>query len=87
MSKNIDLKDNTSEINYSNTARIYSSEEEVFFDFGTSRLDGKDVSIEINNKIAMTYQSAKRLAINLGEHLRMHENRFGEIKIELPKEK
>ncbi len=87
MSNKITINDKVEETSYSNTARVYSSDEELFIDFGTSRRGDNNITVNVNNKVAMTYQSAKRLAISLGEHLRMHENRFGEIDIERPTEK
>ena len=81
--------------NYANAFRTNATADEVILDLGLNQVvpaapgaDGKpqgDVAAEmlfdINNRIILNYFTAKRLAITLGQIVRKHEERFGELKL------
>ena len=73
---------------YASGFRPVVTPEEVILDFGLNipRLTGsKDVPHEVvfkvNNRIAMNYYSAKRVALTLVQIVRRYEDRFGEIEL------
>ncbi|MCC7147406.1 MAG: DUF3467 domain-containing protein [Phycisphaeraceae bacterium] len=40
-----------------------------------------DILFKLNNRVVMNYYTAKRLALLLGQVIRRHEERFGELKL------
>ncbi len=80
---------------YANAFRTNATADEVILDLGLNQVipanpgaDGKpqgDVAAEmlfdINNRVILNYFTAKRLAITLGQIVRKHEERFGELKL------
>lgn len=76
---------------YANAFRTNTSTEEVVVDFGmnlTVPTGGNqqnqpvaDIIFELNHRVVMNYYTAKRLAIMLGQVVRGHEERFGELKL------
>lgn len=81
---------------YSNAFRTNTTAEEVVIDFGmnlvvpTPRPAGAEVApdepvgdilFKLNNRVVMNYYTAKRLALLLGQVVRRHEERFGELKL------
>lgn len=81
MSDNMHIIETNEQTHYCNTVRINSSTEEVFMDFGVNRPSKKGCSVELNQRVAMNYFTAKRLVLNLGNHLRMFEEKYGDIDI------
>ena len=78
---------------YANAFRTFPTAEELTLDFGLNMIaqlppdaNGADSAIQltINDRIIMNYQTAKRLALSLGNIIRAHEEKFGEIKLQLP---
>ena len=65
--------------NYSNVFNIGFGQEEVIFLFGTHSVDPNVVRIE--NKVAVSIKTAKRLAVTLGNLLRRYEAINGVIDI------
>jgi len=83
------------ETNYANGFRTQPTAEEVVLDFGlnlaappqqqseggqASGVSGEMV-FQINDRVVMNYYTAKRLAISLSQVVRRHEERFGEVKL------
>ena len=80
---------------YANAFRTNATADEVILDLGLNQVvpanpgaDGRpqgDVAAEmlfdINNRMILNYFTAKRLAITLGQIVRKHEERFGELKL------
>jgi len=80
---------------YANAFRTNATADEVILDIGLNQVvpatpgpDGKqqgDVAAEmmfdITNRVILNYFTAKRLAITLGQIVRKHEERFGELKL------
>lgn len=82
---------------YSNAFRTNTSAEEVIVDFGMNLLvpnpQGQqqpsgnssqavgEIQFQANNRVVMNYYTAKRLAVVLGQVVRQHEERFGELKL------
>ena len=77
---------------YSNAFRTNASADEVFVDFGINhtvptqnKSDGEGPAAEIlfklDQRVIMNYYTAKRLAITLSNIVRRHEERFGELKL------
>jgi len=78
--------------NYTNAFRSNASAEEVFIDFGinfTSPIQQKqgeqgpaaEIVFKGRDRVVMNYYTAKRLAITLGQIVRRHEEKFGELKL------
>ncbi len=69
---------------YANLAVLTSTQEEVILNFGvnvnppTAR---NEVNVEITNRIIMSYPSAKRLALTLGNIIQRYEARNGVIAV------
>jgi len=66
--------------------------EEVMLDFGLNLVrptGNKDNPVELvfqaNNRLIMSYFSAKRLAVALGQMVRRYEQQFGEIELNAAK--
>jgi hypothetical protein len=66
--------------------------EEVILDFGLNmvRPTGKkedpfELLFQANNRLIMSYYSAKRLAIALGQVVRKFEQQFGEVELSAAK--
>jgi hypothetical protein len=80
---------------YANAFRTNATADEVILDLGLNQVvpanpgaDGKpqgDVAAEmlfdVTNRVILNYFTAKRLAITLGQIVRKHEERFGELKL------
>lgn len=81
---------------YSNAFRTNASAEEVILDFGLNLLipanqgpdataqpnqPAGDILFQANHRVVMNYYTAKRLALTLGQVVRRHEERFGELKL------
>ena len=81
-SNELKILDNCPVTFYSNSIRINSTNEEIFLDFGVCKNMDKETQIEIDSKIALSYASVKRLALNLSNHLKLYENRFGNIELD-----
>ena len=79
---------------YANAYRTHTTPEEVIVDLGLNLIvPNKDAGAEkeknqghilfhVENRVVMNYFTAKRLAITLGQIVRMHEERFGELKLD-----
>ena len=61
---------------------------EVILDFGLNmpvpaQADGQqEIVLQITDRIILNYYSAKRLALTLGQLVRRHEERFGELELD-----
>jgi len=61
---------------------------EVILDFGLNmpvpaQADGQqEIVFQITDRIILNYYSAKRLALTLGQLVRRHEDRFGELELD-----
>ena len=79
MKNDIKVIEKDTETHYCNTVRINSSQEEVFLDFGVNRPSESGLVVELNDRVAMNYFTAKRLVLNLGQHLRAFEEKHGKV--------
>ena len=75
---------------YANTIRTSTTQYEVVLDFGMN-LPVQDPQTQqalllfsVESRVIMNWSSAKRLAISLGQVIRQHEERNGEIVIQRP---
>jgi hypothetical protein len=78
---------------YSNAFRTNATADEVIIDLGLNQIvpagpgaDGKsnvaaEMQFDITHRVILNYYTAKRLAITLGQIVRKHEERFGELKL------
>ncbi len=79
---------------YANAFRTNTTAEEVVIDFGMNMVvptqqqavAGEDqpvgdILFKLNERVVMNYYTAKRLALLLGQVVRRHEDRFGELKL------
>ncbi len=69
---------------YSNVFNIGFGQEEVIFLFGTQSMEPNVVRIE--DKVAVSIKTAKRIAITLGNLLRRYEAVHGVIDVSAPKQ-
>lgn len=74
---------------YANAFRHHSTGQEVIIDFGINVVtppaqpgDQAQMNFQIDNRLAMNYVTAKRLAVLLGQVVQQFEQRNGEIKLE-----
>lgn len=67
---------------YANTIRSYSTQDEVFLDFGMNLpVPGKpdEIIFRVKQQSVLNWRTAKRLALSLSNIIRQHEERYGEI--------
>ncbi len=76
---------------YANAFRTNGTAEEVMLDFGLN-LTGQptqqgeqQVIFQANQRVILNYFSAKRLALTLSQIIRQHEQRFGELQLDVAK--
>lgn len=78
---------------YANAFRTHVTPDEVFLDLGLNILtkpptqendkaNPGEMMLQLQNRTIMNFATAKRLAITLGQVIRAHEERFGEIKLD-----
>ena len=72
---------------YANTIRTSTTQDEVVLDFGMNLpMPGQDnqpvLVFGVGSRVVMNWQGAKRLAISLGQVVRQHEERNGEISLQ-----
>jgi hypothetical protein len=73
---------------YANYCNVTATPEEVMLDFShepnllPTLLAGRKVSPEIECRVVMSYQGAKRMALILSETLRQFEERFGAVELD-----
>ncbi len=77
---------------YANAFRTNGTAEEVMLDFGLNLVgppptpDAQpEIIFQANQRIIMNYYSAKRLAVTLSRLIRAHEERFGELEMDVSK--
>lgn len=71
---------------YANACNVVSTREEVVLFFGLNqgwRSDANEITVQIEERIILTPHAAKRLSLMLTNVLREHENRFGEIALDI----
>jgi hypothetical protein len=77
---------------YANAFRTNGTAEEVMLDFGLNLVgppptpQGQpEIIFQANQRVIMNYYSAKRLALTLSRLIRSHEERFGELEMDVAK--
>jgi hypothetical protein len=77
---------------YANAFRTNGTAEEVMLDFGLNLINPParegaqpDIVFQARQRVIMNYYSAKRLAITLSQLIRRHEERFGELELDVAK--
>ena len=76
------IDDTTTTVNYSSTARIWGSAEEIIIDFsqGVRPSSQQNVAVlKIDTRVIMSPWAAKRLAIALGQTIARYEATYGPI--------
>lgn len=79
----IDDRDQTT--TYANAFRTNGTAEELMIDFGMNMVANaqnsgeSEILFKSDNRIVMNYYSANRLALTLSQLIRRHEQRFGEL--------
>ncbi len=77
--------DESAHATYSNLCRVTGTPEEVIMDFAlnpNSFGPVMDEQLNVDHRIVMGYEAAKRTALVLLETVRRHEERFGEIELD-----
>lgn len=74
---------------YANTIRTSTTADEVVLDFGMNLpvqgpANEAALLFTVGSRVVMNWQGAKRLAISLGQVIRQHEERNGEIPLQRP---
>jgi len=71
---------------YSNAYRIHATADEVVVDLGFNMPDPnprnpsqQQLLLKISDRVIMSYPSAKRLALSLGQLIKRYEQQFGEL--------
>jgi len=70
---------------YANVCNVASTREEVTLLFGTNQTwhnGGKEVTVELSDRIILNPYAAKRLTLLLSAVIKQYEDRFGTIDIE-----
>ena len=73
---------------YANVCNAMSTREEVVIMFGVNQAwhgGTKEVTVQLTDRIILSPHAAKRLSLLLGNLIRQHEERFGQLSIEAPK--
>jgi len=71
-------------IHYANLALVTTTPEEVILNFGVSAVPPtpeREVVVDINNRIILSFASAKRLALTLGTSFSRYEELHGAIQL------
>ena len=79
--------DSNMKSSYANVANVASTREEVVLLFGINQAwhgGQKEVTVQLTDRVILSPFAAKRLLILLGNLLREHEARFGNISVEPP---
>ncbi len=74
-------------LHYANLALVNTTPEEVVLNFGVNAVPPtpeREVTVEINNRIILSYPSAKRLALTLGNLISRYEEAHGVIPVPRP---
>ena len=73
---------------YANAFNTHGLVNEVILDFGLNMPvppqpdQPPEIMLQITDRIILNYYSAKRLALTLGQLVRRHEERFGELELD-----
>ena len=70
---------------YSNVCNVMSTREEVVLMFGVNQAwqaGTKEVTVQLTDRIILSPHAAKRLSLLLGNIVKQHEDRFGQINLE-----
>ena len=74
---------------YSNAFRMNATPDEVLLDFGynTVMQQGQQpvITFKVSERLFLNYYTAKRLAIQLGQLIRRHEDEFGMLEVNAAK--
>jgi len=73
---------------YANAFRTNGTAEEVMLDFGLNVVQPTndqqpEILFQVQSRVILTYFSAKRLALTLGQLIRRHEEQFGELELDV----
>ena len=80
----LNLRQDRAETNYANLAMLTSTPEEVVLHFGINispPTPERQVNAEITTRVVMSYPSAKRLALTLGNVIQRYESQRGVIDV------
>lgn len=79
---------------YANAFRTNATADEVILDIGLNQVIptgagaggasgdiAAEIQFDVSHRVIMNYFTAKRMAITLGQIVRQHEERFGELKL------
>jgi len=74
---------------YANVCNVTCTHEEVVLNFGINqsweRAQG-EVEIQLTNRVILSPFAAKRLSLVLTDLIRGYESRYGELKLDVPRE-
>ncbi len=83
--RSVNLQMEDSELNYANTAIVTGTPEEVILNFGINTMpparEGR-TTVQVTDRVILSYPSAKRLAVTLGNIIRRYEDAHGVIEIQ-----
>jgi Protein of unknown function (DUF3467) len=80
--------DSNMKSSYANVCNAMSTREEVVLMFGVNQAwhaGQKEVTIQLTDRIILSPHAAKRLSVLLGNIVKQHEERFGNLNVEAPR--
>ncbi|MBI3267723.1 MAG: DUF3467 domain-containing protein [Planctomycetes bacterium] len=85
----VQLDERNLHTSYANAFRTSSTAEEVILDLGLNMQNPAavdpsqpEILFQITDRIILNFYSAKRLVLTLGQHIRRHEEQFGELEVD-----
>ncbi|MGD2176059.1 MAG: DUF3467 domain-containing protein [Candidatus Brocadiaceae bacterium] len=82
--RSVNLQLEGAELHYANVAVVTSTPEEVVLNFGVNAVPPNregQTTVPVTDRVILSYPSAKRLAVTLGNIVRRYEDRHGVIEI------
>jgi hypothetical protein len=73
---------------YANVCNVMSTREEVVLMFGVNQAwqaGTKEVTVQLTDRIILSPHAAKRISILLANIVKQHEERFGQLNIDVPR--
>jgi len=70
---------------YANFCGVAGTAEEMIVDFGLNRPSGGAAPVVINQRVIMSYYTAKRLVATMAAYLRQYEAAFGILELDVQK--
>ena len=86
---NVRIDERSMQTSYANGFRTNGTAEEVMLDFGLNLVSPgeqqqeAEIVFQVNDRVVLSYYTAKRLAITLSQLIRRHEEQLGELELDV----